>query len=54
MPVYAEACRHQLGLLHGGDKGAELVQQARSAMSAQKIRAPERFAAMLVPGNWGG
>jgi hypothetical protein len=52
MAVFAAAARHQLGLLQGGDEGARLVQEAEETMSARGVRAPARFAAMLVPGRW--
>ncbi len=52
MSLYAAAARHQLGLCLGGNEGARLVDEAAGAMSAQDVRAPERFAAMLVPGRW--
>jgi serine/threonine protein kinase len=52
MAVYAAAARHQLGVLQGGDDGARLVQDAEDTMHARGIRAPARFAAMLVPGRW--
>lgn len=52
MTLYAAAARHRLGLALGGEEGARLVDQAAGAMNAQGVRAPERFAAMLVPGRW--
>jgi hypothetical protein len=52
MAGHANAARHQLGLLLGGDMGADLVEKARDAMAAQGVRAPARFASMLVPGRW--
>ena len=53
MGGYATAARHQLGLLLGGEDGAELVGRAEEAMKAQGVRKPARFAATLVPGRWG-
>jgi hypothetical protein len=53
MALYAASARHQLGLLLGGSEGARLVGEAEDAMSAREVRAPARFAAMLVPGRWG-
>jgi hypothetical protein len=53
MSLYAAAARYQLGLVLGGDEGRELVAQGEAAMTSQDIRAPARFAAMLVPGPWG-
>ena len=52
MPVHAAAAHHQLGLLLGGDEGAQLVREAEDTMTARGVRAPVRFAAMLVPGRW--
>jgi hypothetical protein len=54
MAGYATACRHQLGVLLGGDEGAHLVARAEEAMKAQGVRAPARFAGTLVPGRWRG
>jgi serine/threonine protein kinase/tetratricopeptide (TPR) repeat protein len=52
MAMYAAAIRYQLGCLVGGEEGTELVTGAQQAMTAQGIRVPMRFAAMLVPGQW--
>jgi hypothetical protein len=52
MSGYAHAARHQLGLWLGGAEGKELVEKAEDAMAAQGVRAPVRFASMLVPGRW--
>jgi eukaryotic-like serine/threonine-protein kinase len=52
MAGYANAARHQLGLLLGGDEGRDLVEKAREAMAGQGVQAPARFASMLVPGRW--
>jgi hypothetical protein len=52
MPLYAAAARYQLGLLLGGEKGQERIAEAERAMRAQQVRAPSRFATMLVTGNW--
>jgi hypothetical protein len=54
MHGHAHAARYQLGLLIGGSQGESLVRQANDAMTAEGIRAPGRFAQMLVPGNWEG
>ncbi len=51
MLLYSEAARYSLGLALG-DKGLTFKNQAEDAMCAQGIRAPARFAAMLVPGRW--
>jgi hypothetical protein len=53
MYLHAAAARYQLGLALGGDEGRELVARGGAAMTSQDIRAPARFAAMLVPGRWG-
>jgi hypothetical protein len=53
MSLYAAAALYQLGLALGGDEGRKLVEQGEAAMTAQDIRAPARFAAMIVPGPWG-
>jgi serine/threonine protein kinase len=52
MSLYAAAARYQLGRLLGGSEGERHVNRAHDEMSAQDIRAPSRFAAMLVPGRW--
>ena len=50
MAIHAAAARHELGLLVGGDEGTKLVRDAEEAMITRGIRAPARFAPMLVPG----
>jgi hypothetical protein len=52
MSGYVHAARHQLGLLLGGDDGRDFVAKAHEAMTTQGVRAPARFASMLVPGRW--
>jgi hypothetical protein len=52
MMGHASAARHQLGCLLGDDEGRRLRQQAEDKMTAQGIRAPARFANMLLPGRW--
>jgi hypothetical protein len=52
MAGHANAARHQLGLLLGGDEGRDLEDKAQDALKAQGVRAPARFASMLVPGRW--
>ena len=52
MSLYAAACQHQLGLALGGPRGSELLREAYEIMSAQEIRVPARFSAMLVPTDW--
>jgi hypothetical protein len=53
MAVFEASARLQLGLLLGGDQGAGLVHEAEDSMAARGVRAPARFAAVLVPGRWG-
>ena len=50
MAVHAAAARHELGLSIGGEEGATLVREAEEAMTTRGIRAPTRFAPVLVPG----
>jgi serine/threonine protein kinase len=52
MALHAAAARHQLGVLLGGDEGAKHIREAEDAMTACGVRAPARFAAVLVPGRW--
>jgi hypothetical protein len=53
MPVHAAAARHQLGVLLGVEEDASPVREADETMTAHGVRAPAKFAAMLVP-LWGG
>jgi tetratricopeptide (TPR) repeat protein len=53
MSLYAAAALYQLGLALGGDEGRKLVERGEASMTSQDIRAPGRFAAMIVPGPWG-
>jgi hypothetical protein len=46
----AAAARRQLGLLRGGDGGAELVHEADEFFRGQGVVRADRFAAMLAPG----
>jgi serine/threonine protein kinase len=52
MLTLARAARYQLGLLVGGDDGAELVAQAERAMTREGVRAPARMAGFMLPGRW--
>jgi hypothetical protein len=52
MALHAQAARYSLGRLLGGDEGRELAARAEAALAAAGVRAPRRFAAMLVPGSW--
>jgi hypothetical protein len=51
---YGVPSRYRLGELLGGPEGRELVEQAREALSAQGVRNPDRWVAMLLPGRWEG
>jgi tetratricopeptide (TPR) repeat protein/predicted Ser/Thr protein kinase len=53
MPMHGAAAEWQLGALLGGEAGAAHVAAAQAAMQAEDIRAPARWANMLVPGRWG-
>jgi hypothetical protein len=46
----AAVARRRLGELSGGDEGPALVAQMNAWLTAQKIRNPDRYTAMLVPG----
>jgi hypothetical protein len=46
----AAVARRRLGELTGGDEGRTLIDQVNSWMSAQNIRNPDRYTAMLAPG----
>ena len=50
MILHGAASRCALGALLGGDRGRDLTRRGHEAMEGQGVRAPERFAAMLVPG----
>lgn len=50
MPMHGAAAMRQLGVLLGGDAGTQCITEADTAMEAEDIRAPERWAAMMVPG----
>lgn len=50
MAMWATAARWRLGEVQGGDKGAELVAQAKAFMVKERIKNPERMLAMLAPG----
>jgi serine/threonine protein kinase/tetratricopeptide (TPR) repeat protein len=52
MLTLARAARYQLGLLVGGDEGAELVAEAERAMTREGVRAPARMAGFMLPGRW--
>jgi hypothetical protein len=50
MQLYAAAARRQLGVLLGGSDGAMLVATADTAMHAEGVVNPSRFADWYVPG----
>ncbi|HTB74369.1 MAG TPA: protein kinase [Polyangiaceae bacterium] len=52
MALHAAAARHRLGTLLGGEAGAAMVHDAAEAMKTMGVRAPERYAGMLLPGPW--
>ncbi len=52
MSLYAAAARYQLGALLGGEPGKDLMDVAERTMRTQDVRSPERFATMMVPGQW--
>lgn len=53
MSLHRAAANRQLGLLLGGDEGARRLADADAAMESEDIRAPDRWAAMHVPGAFG-
>ncbi len=52
MALYAAAARHRLGTQIGGTEGTALRRKAEETMRAKGVRAPERFAAIMLPGHW--
>jgi hypothetical protein len=50
MRGYAAAARRQLGVLRGGDEGAQLVHDADEYFRGKGVLRADRFAAMLAPG----
>jgi len=50
MTLYAAAARRRLGEIVGGDRGAELLNQADELMRKRQIKNPMAFANLLVPG----
>jgi serine/threonine protein kinase len=52
MSLHAIAARRQLGLLLSGEAGRAMAREAEEAMKARGVRVPERYAQMLVPGDW--
>jgi tetratricopeptide (TPR) repeat protein len=49
MTLYAAAARRRLGKIVGGDRGAELLNQADELMHRRQIKNPVAFANLLVP-----
>jgi tetratricopeptide (TPR) repeat protein len=52
LKLHAAAARYQLGRLLGGDSGRALLAEGERWMRSEGIRAPERWAEVLVPGRW--
>jgi len=52
MALHAAAARHALGAMTGGAQGTALLEAASEAMRKKGVRAPERYARMLLPGRW--
>jgi hypothetical protein len=52
MSLHAAAARHQLGRMLGGDAGDAMALEAADAMKTLGVRTPERYARMLLPGQW--
>jgi eukaryotic-like serine/threonine-protein kinase len=52
MALHEAAARQRLGKLLGGNEGRELLVEAEQAMEARGVRAPDRYAGMLLPGDW--
>ena len=52
MNLHAAVARRRRGELSSGSEGAELVNEADVWMTSREIRAPERIAALLAPGEY--
>ena len=50
MLLYAHAARRRLGILIGGDEGAELVTTADTWLKSQVVKVPEKMVEVLMPG----
>ena len=50
MMLWAASARRGLGLLLGGDEGADHVRAADAWMVSQGVKRPEKMCAMLAPG----
>jgi tetratricopeptide (TPR) repeat protein/predicted Ser/Thr protein kinase len=53
MAMHGAAAARQLGALLGGEQGNAQTAEADAAMAAEEIRAPARWATMLLPGRFG-
>ena len=53
MSMHGAAAARQLGALLGGEQGRAMIAEADATMAAEEIRAPARWAAMLLPGRFG-
>ena len=52
MKLHACAARLRLGSLLDGDDRRKLIAEAEEAMMIKGVRAPERYANMILPGRW--
>ncbi len=52
MAVHAAAARRQLGALLGGPEGEAMAREAEATLREKGVRAPARYAQLLVPGRW--
>jgi tetratricopeptide (TPR) repeat protein len=52
-PLYAWTAQYQLGRLLGGEEGRALAAAAEEFFAVEGVRAPSRYAAAFVPGEWG-
>jgi eukaryotic-like serine/threonine-protein kinase len=52
MSLLSTVAKHRLGALLAGDEGRELARSAEKTLLDQGIRAPSRFAAVILPGRW--
>jgi hypothetical protein len=53
MALHEAAARHRLGTLLDGHEGQDMLLQAEADMHERGVCAPERYAGMLLPGDWG-
>jgi hypothetical protein len=52
MSLLSTVAKHRLGTLIAGDEGRELARAAERTLLDQGVRAPSRFAAVILPGRW--